>query len=500
MKGSKIKLLTIVLAIVLVTLVAFCGVYTQVQNRMENQVKDYEYAMDIKGARDVALKVSTGSEEVIKDSEGKEVENADQLTDEEIEEKGYVKEEVKDNSDDVLTKENYEKSKTLIEERLKKDGAQQYIVRLNEETGEIQVQLEENANTDDIIGDLVAKNKFEIVDKDTGELLMDNNDLDNVQVMYSSGDGVSSGTTVYLSIQFNKEGTAKLADISGKYTPAPSTTPSATPEASEEGSSEENTTVNVDENGNTTTEDKSEEQKDKEIILKVSGEEVLTTSFDEVINNGALQLSYGQASTDKDTINENAQKASDVAKTLNSNVMPIVYEVDRNKFVESNFNKDLIKDIAIIVAGVIAVALIILVIKYKLKGFLTAIAYVGFVSLYSILLRYTNVVISINGLVSILLILILNYIFMMKLLKNVKESETVKEASVKTYKNFFIIIAPVIIMSLVFCFINWVPVSGFGMISFWGIFLIIVYNYLITNTLLNTQGSEDAKGGTSDEK
>ena len=50
---KKIKLLTIILAIVLVTMVAFLGVYVPVQNRMENQVKDYDYAMDLEGGRNI---------------------------------------------------------------------------------------------------------------------------------------------------------------------------------------------------------------------------------------------------------------------------------------------------------------------------------------------------------------------------------------------------------------------------------------------------------------
>ena len=44
---KKIKILTIILGIVLVTMVAFFGIYVPVQNRMENKVKDYSYAMDI---------------------------------------------------------------------------------------------------------------------------------------------------------------------------------------------------------------------------------------------------------------------------------------------------------------------------------------------------------------------------------------------------------------------------------------------------------------------
>ena len=37
---KKVKILTIVLAIILVTLIAFGGIYLPTQNRMENKVKE----------------------------------------------------------------------------------------------------------------------------------------------------------------------------------------------------------------------------------------------------------------------------------------------------------------------------------------------------------------------------------------------------------------------------------------------------------------------------
>ena len=143
MKGSRLKILTIILAIVLVILVGFVGVYTPVQNRMENQVRDYTYAMDIKGSRTVELQISDSTSKVVKDAEGKEVEDASSLTDEEIKEKGYTTEEVKDNPDEIKTKENYEKAKKVVESRLESAGAQEYTVRLNEETGNIVIELDE---------------------------------------------------------------------------------------------------------------------------------------------------------------------------------------------------------------------------------------------------------------------------------------------------------------------------------------------------------------------
>ena len=94
---KKIKILTITLAIIAITMIAFFGVYTQEPNRMENQMKDYSLAMDLKGSRNIRLKVNTENKTTIKDAEGKEVEE-ENLTDEEIAEKGYTKEEIPNNN------------------------------------------------------------------------------------------------------------------------------------------------------------------------------------------------------------------------------------------------------------------------------------------------------------------------------------------------------------------------------------------------------------------
>ena len=104
---KKIKILTIILGIVLVTMVAFFGIYVPVQNRMENKVKDYSYAMDLKGARNIKLTVDTTTNTVIKDSEGNDVtDESSELSDEELAEKGYTKEETKKNQDEVLNVNN----------------------------------------------------------------------------------------------------------------------------------------------------------------------------------------------------------------------------------------------------------------------------------------------------------------------------------------------------------------------------------------------------------
>ena len=55
---KKIKILTVTLLIILITMVSFFGVYEHVQNRMENKVKEYDLDMDLKGARYIKLSVN----------------------------------------------------------------------------------------------------------------------------------------------------------------------------------------------------------------------------------------------------------------------------------------------------------------------------------------------------------------------------------------------------------------------------------------------------------
>ena len=62
--------------------------------------------------------------------------------------------------------------------------------------------------------------------------------------------------------------------------------------------------------------------------------------------------------------------------------------------------------------------------------------------------------------------------------------DVVNEATVSTYKDMFLKLVPIMIITLVFCFSGWSNLSSFGMIMFWGLILIAVYNVIVTKTLL----------------
>ena len=472
---KKVKISTIILLIILVTMVAFFGIYVNVQNRMENKVEDYSYAMDLSGARIVRLKVDTSTNTIIKDADGKEVEDASSLTDEELTEKGYVKEEVPVNKSEDLKLENYEKAKKIIEKRLQKANVSNYIIKLDNNSGDIIVELTEDDGTDAIVSMLESSGSFEISDTNSKEVLLNNDDIKSVKAVYGASQ-TGNGTSVYLDFEFTKEGAKKLGQVSNDY------------KTVEDNTTEENT-VSDNETENT-------EQEEKTITMKIDGEEIMTQSFEEPIENGRMQLSIGTATTNQQTFQENISQASTIATVLDSGRMPVEYTVDENQYIHSDITENQIQIGIYVVLALALIALVVMIIRYKMLGLLGAISYVGLVSIFLLIIRYANVVLSMEGILGIVVIMILNYIFVNKFLSKLKEKNKelnktdVQIANNETYKEFFIKIVPICITVITFCFINFVPISSFGMTMFWGIALIAGYNVVITNNLFKLKADK----------
>ena len=127
---------------------------------------------------------------------------------------------------------------------------------------------------------------------------------------------------------------------------------------------------------------------------------------------------------------------------------------------------------------------IVLTVKYKSKGLLASISCLGFIALLSLLIRYTNVMITIEGIGAIILAVIFNIKLNQMMLNKTKIMDVVSEAVTSSYKELFIKLVPVMIITIVFCFSGWTNLSSFGMIMFWGLVLMAIYNIVVTKTLL----------------
>lgn len=457
---KKVKIITIILAIVLVSLVAFGGVYIQTQNRMEDKVKEYSLGRELNGERVVEIKVTDGSKE------------------------GKTKP-----SDEELTVENYETVKKTVENRLKDLGAQDYTISLDKENGTIRVELPENSNTDTYVYYLTASGKVEMKEKDTENVLLNDSMIKKAQYTYTSN--ADGAYQVYLELILTKDGQAKLDEVKNDYAVLATEVSEA---ESKNNTTSDNTTAesSTDENNTTTnTTTEGTETQESEETKKIASLTIAGTSYDiEKYEKNKITVKIGSQTSNTTTVNNSIAKAAELSMLINAGKYPIDYEVDVNRYVESDIEQQQLIYFIAGVAVILVIIFIIATIKYKGKGLLASISFIGFIALTSLLLRYTNVIISIEGIGAILLTIIINLKLNQMILSKTKTMDVVSEATKASYKELFTSIIPIIIITIVFCFSGWTSLSSFGMIMFWGLVLIAVYNIVVTKTLLKLKESK----------
>ena len=448
---KKIKITTIILAIILVTLVAFGGVYIKTQNRMENKVKEYTLGRELEGSRRVELKVKTSDES-------------------------------KTNTEN-LTEENYQIVKNTIEKRLNNLGAEDYTISLNKEDGTIKVELAENETTDTYAYFLTANGKVQIKEKDaTTELLSDSMVEKSIYTYTADSEAKYQ---VYLELQLTEEGQAKIEEIKNNYAILVNEVEEI--EAAQEAEKKESEGENKTE-GETTTETSTEnsEPTKKIAVLTIAGSE-----YDiEKIEKNKVTVRVGTKTTNSSSINNNIALAAEMTMLINSGKYPVEYEINDNKFIYTDITEEKMLYLGIAVGIVILAICVIFTIKYKTKGALVSISCIGFVSILLLILRYTNVSISIEGIGAIILVLALNFRMNQIILSKTKTANIINEAIISTYKETFSKLIPVMIVTLVFCFAEWTNLTSFGLIMFWGLLLMAVYNIIVTKTLLKLKESK----------
>ena len=485
---KKVKILTIALAILLVTLIAFGGVYIQTQNRMENKVKDYELGRELKSQRVIELKIKESSS----DSENS---SSDESKDADSSEETEKSEET--TTDTELTEKDYENAQKVMEKRLKALGAQDYTISLDKENGTVRVELAENDNVDMYIYYLYASQKITIKDTDSKDILLNDDMIKGAKYSYSND---SKGAyQVYEEIELTKDGQAKLNELLNDYallatdvTEIENAKKASESESTKtESTSEENTesTENTDEQNTESTETKStteETSSNSETTKKTAKLYVNDTTYDiSKIEKGKITVKIGASSSNTTSVNNNISKAAEIAMLENAGKLPADYEVDTNRYEYSSITQKEIIYFAIVMIAILVITLLVYCVIYKKSGILASISFVGFVASFSLLIRYTNVAISIEGISAIIIVMIINLIINREILSKTKKMNLVNEAVKSTYKNIYLKLIPVGILTIVFCLSKWESLSSFGMIMFWGLVLTAIYNVIVTRTLLN---------------
>ena len=483
---KKVKILTITLAIILVTAISFGGIYIQTQNRMENKIKNYEFGRELNSQRVVEIKIKEDSAESSSDN-SKENSSEEMKNTDSSEEK----------TESELTEKDYENAKKIMEKRLQSLGAQDYTISLNKENGTVRVELPENDNVDMYIYYLYASQKITIKDTDSKDILLNDEMIKGAKYSYSND---SKGAyQVYEEIELTKDGQAKLNELLNDYallatdvTEIENTKKASESESTKtESTSEKNTesTENTDEQNTESTKTQStteETSSNSETTKKTAKLYVNDTTYDvSKIEKGKITVKIGSSSSNTTSVNNNISKAAEIAMLENAGKLPADYEVDTNRYEYSSITQKEIIYIAIVMIAILVITLLVYCVIYKKSGILASISFVGFVSIFSLLIRYTNVAISIEGISAIIVVMIINLIINREILSKTKRMNLVNEAVKATYKNVYLKLIPVGILTIVFCLSKWESLSSFGMIMFWGLVLTAIYNVIVTRTLLN---------------
>lgn len=446
---KKVNVVLIILVILLISIISFIGIFYQDKNKMANYIPDYTLGTDLSGYRKVVLTVDDSSEE---------------------------------NTDELKNYDNYVKSANIIDKRLHSMNVSDYTVRCDESTGQIELTLPENMQTDYILADITQKGKFEIKDENTDEVLMNNDDIKNVKIQ-SVQSTYSQAKTVYMDIHFDGQGSKKFKDITKNYQNVIANETATSNEVTNENTATNETTNEVDETENTT--ETETENTAKEVSLNIDGTSMMTTTFSEVVDNGILSLSLGSASSN-DELKTLMYQAESLAAILENGEMPLQYEVTGNLYVSASVEQSQINILIYIGIAIAIIMFVVAIVKYKGKGLAISLASIGFVAFYLLVLRYANVIMTLEGILAIGLVFIINYVFCIMFLNGLKKN--VEKSFTKTLQKFSTAMIPMLIFSVVCCFANWMPIFSFGMVLFWGLVISVIYNFVITQLLIKNLG------------
>lgn len=466
-KEVSLKKVLAILVIILVCLVSIGGIYSKDKNIMKNILPEYVLGMDLD--TDTLIKLEVVKDE---DNSSEETGETEDSKASESENKGQAKE-------DIYTLDNYKKTKKIIENRLKTAGVEQYAVRLDENTGSIVLEIPKSTDTDilqnlftvgkteiKLVKNIVSENSDTESENDVSEvqnndntetveeIIGDSNSIKKITAAIdNSYEGYGIGSVVKIDVEFNK-------DIINKFK-----------ELKNNGENQANNNIQILIDGNA--------------ICSMGESEFLESAV-----NGTLPLKFGDYTKDTDTLNKTLNSANSIKNIMENGNLPLAYSVQYSNEIHSNINQYGIISVFVVL---LAVMFIYLVVKYKTKGILAELSILGLGAFLLLVIRFTKVQISIATIVAIASVLILQFIYLIKLLNNSKISSKVfNETTIEFTKMLipaFIVsvigaVLPALNESKIIPFGNIVEISDFGMVIFWGIVLFELFNNIISRAIL----------------
>lgn len=476
--NNVIKVIALTLLIVALVLFALVGVKKHVAGVWVDTLKEYNYGMELNGYRELRFTLDrTAAEQEVyvdengnvvgKPSDGVETRientgislNAEETTDKATENTAVEKAKkdtgfkvetrtVKFNEDADVTKENFDKTKKIIQKRLETLSNYEYNIRVDDITGDMVIELPDDDRLELEQSLILTRGSLEVFDHQTGVILLDNDDIKNISYVTSQLEDGS--VQAYMNIKLNDEGSKILTDLSKKYIET------------------------VDGAGNATT---------KYVSVRLDDQTLISTYFGEEVVNGELNVPMGQPSFDNESYVQIMDQLVQLVDILNGEEIPLKYQLADSTFVNSDVTDSDVLIFKVAFYAVIAVVSIVLIVKYKSKGYLAALLNIGFIALLSLVIRYTQITITLNAVIAFVGVVIINYVFMIKFLKGFENNTLSKVVYKDTCKEFYVAIVPAIIVAVIFTFMKGALINSIGMVIFWGLLVQALYNLLFIRAL-----------------
>lgn len=479
-----VKTIAVLLIVILVSFISFFGIYVQNDGVWEDILPEYKTGMELGGYRELrfVLDDTEESKEVYVDENGnykgdvlvsidgvettEETAETTTETTEVAEEaeldvvKGYTKKQVteKVNPDEKINIETFEATKKMLQQRIEAQGSYEYNIRQDSVTGELIIEIPDDDNVS-LISDLVTtKGEIQIIDSETGIILLDNSYVESAGVLtgeLSEEEVEEIGVEeteehdhseiyhqVYLQLDFNAEGTEILKEISKNYL-----------------STTDGTEANT-------------------ISVQFDDQTLITTYFGEALETGSIQVPLGDPALPGEELYDITYRVARLAEIINTEELPLIYKLASDRYIKSEITDDVKFIFNIASAVIMLVVSLYMIIKYKVNGLKQAIISVGYVGAMLLIMRYVGVIFTYNSVIAFLAVVLINYVFSFKLLKKLKEEKNRKVALKETMKELYLAIVPVCIIACIFTFMSSVIISSIGNVLFWGLLVQVVFSII----------------------
>lgn len=483
LKNALAKLI-VVLLIVLVSLISFLGIHKRNLNTWKSILPDYQFSKELSEIRtfefsvDTSTKDKSSDENTAENTTGNTTENATNTVAEGTTENtdntanttdtnstNTTAEQVPVNDSAVLTKENYLKTKKIVENRLKDFGIADAEVTVNENNGKLAVSVPYEGTTDYSAALASQKGKIEIIDSETKEVLMGRSMIKKASAYYQQANNNDSATATTddtvsynlgVKLTFTSEGQKKLNELSKTYIET------------------------TDENGETSQ---------KTITVQIDGEDKYITYFtpDGEYTELAIPLYRSVSADDMDTFNSDYKDCFVTQTILNNDEFPITYKLTSGSFIESDLGENFVKGLSIAGIVLLAIVIVLTIVKNKKDGFYASIIEIGYIAILLLIIRAASVSLTLSGILTIAIMAIVNYFLLLTFMKTEKAIDKLEK-----FGNFILTIIPFIITIVVFALGKEVNTQSIGSVGIWGIFGFI---YTLVAAIFLIDGKKAKKNG-----